>query len=146
MTRSFVPGTRAPAALIRGIGHGLAAAVCLATGATAASSEQAIHAVVFVDVIPNDKEAGSALLTAFARRARQDRDLRSIVLIEQDAIPNHFILEESFPDRAAYNRFAREDYVRSFRAALFPHLGSPWDERLGIAMPAGAIDPIGSGG
>ena len=89
-------------------------------------------------MIPSDQQAGTAILADFVRRAGQDSDVRSIVLVEQADIPNHFILAESFPSRAAYDRFAREDYVRAFRAALFPHLGSPWDERLGTPVPAGA--------
>ena len=130
----------------------LTATACLAavatglTGPAAATlTDRGVHAVVFIDLIPSDKQLGMAILTDYVRRARQDRTLGSVVLIEQADIPNHFILEESFASPSAYAGFAREDYVRAFRAALFPHLGSPWDERLGVAVSAESIEPSESG-
>ena len=100
----------------------------------AGAPDDGVSAVVLVDVLPTDRAAGRAMLTGYVADARQDPNVRSVTLLQQDSIPNHFILVESFPSRAAYDRFVAEDRVRAFRAALFPHLGSPWDERRG-AVP-----------
>ena len=105
----------------------------------AAASNQTFHAIVFIDVIPPDKAIGLATLAGYVRRARQEPGVQSIIIIQQAAIPNHFILEEAFQDEAAYQRFSSAAWVRAFRAALFPHLGSPWDERLGIASPEAVV-------
>lgn len=127
-----------------------ATAACLAAAASGAAPtapalpDRAVDAIVFIDVIPSDKQAGTKILTDYARRAQEDPSVGSVVLIEQADIPNHFVLEESFPSGSAYARFARKDYVRAFRAALFPHLGSPWDERLGVAVPIEPAAPSGS--
>ena len=104
-----------------------------ASQGSAAVPAQALHAVVLVDVIPPDQAIGSTALADYARRARREPGVRSVVLIQQASVPNHFILEETFQDQAAYKRFSSAAWVRAFRAALFPHLGSPWDERLGVA-------------
>lgn len=112
----------------------LLAVACTAAGSPTAAAPATVHAVVFVDVIPSDKAAGEALLVAFVRRAERDPALRSLTFIKQADIPNHFILEETFASSAAYRVFAGRGWVRDFRQALFPHLGSPWDERLGVAI------------
>ena len=109
----------------------LALAAAASSGLSAAAPERPIHVVVFVDVIPTDMAAGSALLATFVRQARRDRALRSIMLVEQTTMPNHFILDETFATSADYSSFEQRGYVRAFRNALFPHLGSPWDERSG---------------
>lgn len=93
--------------------------------ACAATVDPALHAVVFVDVIPPDQAIGSAALSDYVRRARRDPAGISVVLIEQDSIPNNFILDETFQDPAVYQRFNAAAWVRAFRAALFPHLRSP---------------------
>ncbi|MGL4301887.1 MAG: putative quinol monooxygenase [Sphingomonas sp.] len=93
--------------------------------------EKPVRAVVLIDVIPSDQDEGLAALKDFVRRARQDKDVTSIDLIQQATFTNHFMLEEVFPSQSAYRSFLSKDYVRAFRAALFPHLGSPWDERPG---------------
>lgn len=107
-------------------------AATLASGSSAAVPAGAVHAVIFVDLIPSERAAGSALLQRYVRLARQDPAVRSVVLIEQTSIPNHYILEATFEDAPSYRRFSGASWVRTFRAALFPHLGSPWDERLGF--------------
>ncbi len=116
----------------------LALALTVASAATRAATADppgaAVDAVVNVDVIPGDQKTGAALLTGFARRAARDPAVGSVRLIGLSAAPNHFILEEGFADRAAYQLFVAEPYVRAFRADLAPHLGSPWDERLGSAV------------
>lgn len=84
----------------------------------AVAQEQAVHAIVFVDVIPSDQAVGSALLANYVRRARRDAALSNVALIKQADIPNHFILEETFTSEAARQQFAQQAYVREFRSAL----------------------------
>ena len=112
----------------------IACVVSSADRSPAAAPDAMVHTVVLVDVVPSDQAAGLALLTGYVAGARQDANVGSVTLIRQDGIPNHFILEEVFASAAAYDRFVAEDRVRAFRAALFPHLGSPWDERRGAAL------------
>jgi quinol monooxygenase YgiN len=110
----------------------LASLAATALAATPSSPAPAgPHIIVNVDVMPTELVAGRQALTEFVSKARKDRAMKSIVLIEQSATPNHFIIDESFASRAAYAQFVQSAYVRAFRASLFPLLGSPWDERAG---------------
>jgi quinol monooxygenase YgiN len=109
----------------------LASAAALALAATVARADDAIHRIVNVDLMPSDQTVGTQILTGYAHRARSDPDVLSVTLVQQFGLSNHFILVEAFASKAAYERYLEADYVRSFRSALYPHLGSPWDERLG---------------
>ena len=113
----------------------MAAAFLLAAPlASAAPGEDSIHAIVNVDIMPDDQAVGTRLLVDYVHRARRDRDVLTITLIQQSGSTNHFIIDETFASKAAYDRGRRAEYVRSFRAMLYPHLGSPWDERLGTDL------------
>ena len=113
----------------------VALAICAGAVPVAASAPaRTIQAIVYVDLIPTHQAAGSSLLASYVQRARRDPEVNSIALIEQSRIPNHYIVAESFVGEENYARFRRQAYVRDFRSALYPHLGSPWDERLGTEI------------
>ena len=98
--------------------------------ARATANDSAIEIIVNVDV--TDEVQGTRLLTDFVRQVKLDRAAISIRLISQGPqAPNHFILVETFASQAAYDRFVQSSPVRTFRSSLYPHLGSPWDERIG---------------
>lgn len=100
--------------------------------ALAAPTTGAFHSIVNVDLMPSDQVEGEKLLVNYRDQLKNDPNVQSIALIQQagDA-SNHFILTETFASETAYRRFIESEAVRRFRAALYPHLGSPWDERLG---------------
>jgi quinol monooxygenase YgiN len=108
----------------------LVAAVLLATAASVSSAETPITSSVNIDVRPDHVSEGTNLLLDYMRKVKADPDLTDARLQQQIGLPNHFILDQTMPDKAAYDRHAQADYVRKFREALYPHLGSPWDERL----------------
>ena len=64
----------------------LAVLIGMAGSAMAATPDRAVHAVVFLDLLPN--EAGSVCHTV--RWTRRDPALRSVLLVEQDSIANHY--------------------------------------------------------
>lgn len=100
--------------------------------AMAAPSIGDFYAIVNVDLMPSDQVEGKKILLNYRDEVRQNPNVRSISLIQQkDNASNHFILMETFVSEAGYRRFIESDTVRRFRTALYPHLGSPWDERLG---------------
>jgi quinol monooxygenase YgiN len=114
-------------------------ALCLLVGLSIAMPAMAaeaprggpVHAVVNVDLMPSDEAAGKALLLDHVRQSRMEAGVRSVTLLQQDEGSNHFILIEDFASLDAYRIFGESERVRRFRAALYPHLGSPWDERTG---------------
>ncbi|OUJ11066.1 putative quinol monooxygenase [Acetobacter sp. DsW_063] len=106
--------------------------VAISTPALAAPTTGAFHSIVNVDLMPSDQVEGEKLLANYRDQVKNDPNVQSIDLIQQagDA-SNHFILTETFASETAYRRFIQSEAVRRFRTALYPHLGSPWDERLG---------------
>jgi quinol monooxygenase YgiN len=109
----------------------LVAAVLLGTvSASFPSTAEPIHSSVNIDVRPDHLADGMKVLQDYLREAKRDTDLTDIRLEQQLGLPNHFILNQSMADKATYDRHVQADYVRKFRDELYPHLGSPWDERL----------------
>ncbi|WP_407674718.1 putative quinol monooxygenase [Novosphingobium terrae] len=109
----------------------LFAAVMLLGAAPLSAAEGPVHTIVNVDVMPSHEAEGAQILKAYAAQARHDPAVRSVMLIRQLAPTNHFILDTSFADEATYRRFVESEAFRAFRSQLYPHLGSPWDERIG---------------
>ncbi|WP_237478390.1 hypothetical protein [Lichenibacterium dinghuense] len=94
-------------------------------------SDANIHSIVLVDPMPDQQAQGTNVLVNFVREARQDETVRAITLIRQTDPGNHYVIDMTFAHQSAYYRFIQSPYVRGFRVALFEHLGSPWDERVG---------------
>ncbi|QEE39124.1 MULTISPECIES: hypothetical protein [unclassified Methylobacterium] len=108
----------------------LTAVVMLAI-ALPAMAEEILHSVVNVDLMPSKQADGTRMLTDYIQGVRKDPTVLSATLVRQSGSLNHFILIQAFATRAAYDSHGEADYVRSFRSALYPYLGSPWDERVG---------------
>lgn len=108
-----------------------AATTAAAQPAPATSHALEVHVIVNVDLIPSDAAAGTRLLADHASRARRADGVVAFSLLRQDGSTNHFIIDARFASAAAYERFVASPDVRTFRTALYPHLGSPWDARTG---------------
>jgi quinol monooxygenase YgiN len=89
-----------------------------------------INSSVNIDVRPDHLAEGLEVVKDYLRKAKDDPDLTNVRLEQQLDPPNHFILTQTMADRAVYDKHVQADYVRKFREDLYPHLGSPWDERL----------------
>ncbi len=99
--------------------------------ALAASGDGALHSIVNVDLPLSEAAAGEQILLRYIRLVRKFPGARSAQLIQQSAEPNHFIIDEVFDSSAAYEAFIGSSGAKALRNELYPHLGSPWDERIG---------------
>jgi quinol monooxygenase YgiN len=106
-------------------------AIIASAPALAAPDPAPLRAIVNVDVMPTHHAIGEQILAKYVDRARRDPAVMSISLIQQSGSDNHFILDETFASKAVYDHYIEQEDVRVFRATLYPHLGSPWDEHLG---------------
>ena len=109
----------------------LAVTAACASPAHAQTAEQPVHAIVNVELIPADMDADSRMLVERMRQVRRDPALSTATLIRQDGASNYFIIDVTFASAVAYKTFVQSPATRSLRNALYPHLGNPWDERLG---------------
>ncbi|WP_419829946.1 putative quinol monooxygenase [Methylobacterium sp.] len=96
-----------------------------------AIAEEILHSVVNIDLMPSKQADGTRMLTDYFQGVRKEPSVLSPTLVRQSGSLNHFILIQAFATRTAYDNHGEADYVRSFRSALDPYLGSPWDERVG---------------
>ncbi|WP_299105271.1 hypothetical protein [uncultured Bradyrhizobium sp.] len=112
----------------------IVAVLFASTPVSGATADGPVHSIVNVDVKPTHHAIGSHILTDYVRRARQDPAVVSISLVQQSGSDNHFIVDATFASKTSHDRFTEETYVLGFRDALYPHLGSPWDERLGTDL------------
>ena len=94
-----------------------------------AAPDTAIHVVTYLDLIPNRADEERRLLVQQTLVARGQRGCRSSELLQEQGLPNHFMLVEIWEDLAALESYRAAESYRTFRATLQPAIGSPLDER-----------------
>ena len=109
-----------------------------AQGTSAAAPDTAIHAVTYLDLLPNKADAERPLLVQQTLSARGQRGCRSSELLQEQGRPNHFMLVETWDDEAALDRYRATEEYRAFRTTLQPAIGSPLDERRAKQITPGA--------
>jgi quinol monooxygenase YgiN len=101
----------------------------------AQTSTGAITVVVHVDVLPDDAKAGENLLSKEASDARADPGCLRYEAVQQIGRPNHFTIVSSWKSRDAFEAASASAHTKAFRNAIYPMLGSPFDERLHAGLP-----------
>lgn len=114
---------------------GLIADQAFAVQPTIPAPDEAVFAVIHVDVAPTDVTAALPILKSFAQKAKSDPAVSSLQVLQQAGAANHFTLIEVLRSRQMYDQFVQEGYVKAMRAQLQPMLGSPFDERLHGLVP-----------
>ena len=106
-----------------------AATASPAQSLSATVPDTAIHVVTYLDMIPNQAEAGRPLLVQQTLVARSQQGCRSSELLQENALSNHFILVEAWNNEADLEAYHATSGYRTFRAAIQPDTGSPPNER-----------------
>ncbi len=107
-----------------------AAPIALAQSPPAtAAPDTAVHLVTYLDLIPNKAAAERPLLVQQTMVARGQPGCRMSELLQEQGLPNHFMLVETWDDVAALESYRATEGYRAFRATLQPAIGSPLDER-----------------
>lgn len=96
----------------------------------AKDSNGPMYVIAHVDIVPNHKDDGMKLLKDFEAESRKDQGVVRFEVVEEYARANHFTILEVWRNRAAYEAHVTSDHTKRFREALYPMLGSPYDERL----------------
>ena len=98
--------------------------------AAAKSGKSGVCAVTHVDVIPPQREPGTAAVRQLAEDSRKhDGNLRFDVLVQTNR-PNHFTVVECWKDRKAFDAHVAAKEARDFRNKLVTMTGALYDERL----------------
>lgn len=97
----------------------------------AASGPDTVSVVTHVDVPPPRKDEAENLLKSLAEESRKDEgNLRYDVFQQKAPRTNHFTVFAEWKDSKAFASHEMKPHRRKFREALWPMLGSPYDERL----------------
>jgi quinol monooxygenase YgiN len=103
----------------------------LSVGPVAAkSSPAAVAAVTHVDVIPPQRENGTAITRQLADDGRKDDGNLRFEAVVQTNRQNHFTVIELWRDRKAAEAHSMAAHTRAFREKLAPASGALYDERF----------------
>jgi quinol monooxygenase YgiN len=86
--------------------------------------------ITHVDFKPPFAEPGKELLFRHAEELRSTSGLSRCYLLQQTERGNHFELVTVWESDAAYEAHHSTDATVAFRNAIYPMLGSPWDDRI----------------
>ena len=98
--------------------------------APAQSGKAGVCAVTHVDVIPPQRENGTAAVKQLAEDSRKHAgNIRFDVLVQTNR-PNHFTVVECWKDRKAFDAHVAAKETKAFRDKLVSMTGALYDERL----------------
>jgi quinol monooxygenase YgiN len=98
--------------------------------APAQSGKAGVCAVTHVDVIPPQRENGTAAVKQLAEDSRKhDGNIRFDVFVQTNR-PNHFTVVECWKNRKAFDAHVAAKETRAFRDKLVSMTGALYDERL----------------
>jgi quinol monooxygenase YgiN len=100
----------------------------------AKSSRSAVAAVTHVDVIPPQRENGTALTKQLAEDGRKDDGNLRFEAVVQTNRQNHFTVIELWRDRKAAEAHSMAAHTRAYREKLAPASGALYDERFYKAL------------
>jgi quinol monooxygenase YgiN len=87
------------------------------------------YVITFVDLIPPNKDAGTALLKQYVDTTRKESGNQTALALTQISRPNHFFLYEVWQNEDAFNKHESNAATRDFRTKIQPDLGAPFDQR-----------------
>jgi len=103
----------------------------LSVGTLAAKpGKSAVAAVTHVDVIPPQRENGTAITKQLAETGRNDDGNLRFEAVVQTNRQNHFTVIELWRDRKAAEAHSMAPHTRQFREQLAPASGALYDERF----------------
>jgi quinol monooxygenase YgiN len=92
--------------------------------------------VMHIDFVPRRAPEGLIALHQYELDSRKDDGNARVEVLQELAQPNHFIVEEVWRNRAAFDAHLGAPHTRSFRDAIQGLIGSPFDVRLTRLAPA----------
>jgi quinol monooxygenase YgiN len=107
----------------------LVASIILVSPALAAP-DGPVLVIAHVDLTPDGLAQGLPLLEQFAQQSKTDTGVESFELITWAETNNHFQLIQIYRSLQAFNNHVRASHTVTFRSALQPFIGAPYDERL----------------
>jgi len=96
---------------------------------TAPANPTPFYVVTFVDITPDNKETGAALLKQYVIDTRKAPGVQRVEALSQISRVNHFVIYETWLNEDAFHKHEGSQAMRDFRAKMLPVLGAPFDQR-----------------
>jgi quinol monooxygenase YgiN len=93
------------------------------------------NVVMHVDFVPRRAAEGLVALHQYEVDSRKDDGNSRVEVLQELAQPNHFIIEEVWRNRAAFDAHLGAPHTRAFRDTIQALIGSPFDVRLTRLAP-----------
>jgi quinol monooxygenase YgiN len=100
------------------------------TGICLAQTQEPVHVITHIDLMPTGVPTGLVLLKQFAAVTLKEKNCVSFEVLQQDGRPNHLTIVAVWKDQKAFDAHDSAPYTKQFREKIQPLIGSPWDERL----------------
>jgi quinol monooxygenase YgiN len=92
--------------------------------------------VSYIEVAPDAAGAVASLIKKQVADSKQENGNLRFEGLQRSGRPNHFMILETWADKAAREAHAKAGHTVSFRKALQPHLYNPYDERPHVGLVA----------
>jgi quinol monooxygenase YgiN len=90
-----------------------------------------LYVATFVDLMPQNKEAGTKAIKDYVIATRREPGIVRIEAVAQvGGRDNHLLIFEVWKDQKAFDQHEASTSTRDFRARLLPLIGAPFDQRL----------------
>jgi quinol monooxygenase YgiN len=96
---------------------------------TAPANPTPFYVITFVDITPDNKDAGVALLRQYVTDTGKAPGIQRVEALSQINRTNHFVLYEVWQNDAAFQKHEGAQVTRDFRGKMAPLLGAPFDQR-----------------
>lgn len=106
----------------------------LALAAILPAQDTKIYVVTHIDLMGNHVVDATKLLQQYAADSRRDKGSVRFELLVEPSRKNHLTIVSVWDNQAAFETHLEAEHTRKFREMLQPMLGSPFDERLHIAV------------
>jgi quinol monooxygenase YgiN len=100
-----------------------------ATQALAQAQNEALYAVMVLDVSPGAADKGVALLKQYRDAARKEPGNEGADVLQETGWPTRFVVYETWKDRAAYDAADKSAALGDFRGKLKAIADGPFDRR-----------------
>lgn len=94
-----------------------------------------VYIVTFVDITPNNEDAGTVYCKQYVADTRKDPGITSVQLLAQTNRPSHLVIYEVWQNEAAYERHTMLAHTEDFHAKMMPIIESPFDEQRHYVVP-----------
>jgi quinol monooxygenase YgiN len=108
-------------------------------------SDKPYFIVSYIEVAPDAAKAVAGLIKKQVADSKKEKGNLRFEGLQRRGQANHFMILETWTDKAARDAHAKDAHTVGFRKALQPHLYNPYDERPHVGLVAADPKSVAAG-